>query len=183
MRIAVTGTHRVGKTTLVEDFLAAHPSYGHEPEPYHALCELGVGFADEPEIDDFLRQLEHSIDRLDARSAEADVIFDRCPLDIVAYLQVLGERDGEVDIDDLLDGVEEAVRTLDLVVFLPLTSADAAGIVDVEQPVLRRLVDRKLKTILRDDTLGLFDEDGPRLVEIMGPPAARLEALARAVGS
>ena len=48
MRIAVTGTHGSGKTTLIEDFLERHPRYEHEPEPYLALAQNGVAFADGP---------------------------------------------------------------------------------------------------------------------------------------
>jgi broad-specificity NMP kinase len=33
MRVAVTGTHGVGKTTLIDDFLALRPHYEHAQEP------------------------------------------------------------------------------------------------------------------------------------------------------
>jgi cytidylate kinase len=33
MRLAISGTHGSGKTTLAEDFLAAHSGYRHVPEP------------------------------------------------------------------------------------------------------------------------------------------------------
>jgi hypothetical protein len=182
MRLAVSGTHGVGKTTLVEDFLAAHSRYGHEPEPYHALAELGVAFADEPDAGDYLRQLEHSVATLLARSSEPDVIFDRCPLDFVAYLLAVGGRAAADAVDALLDEVAEAVHTLDLVVYLPLASPDPTGGAGVEQPVLRRRVDRRLAAILHDDTLELLGAGRPRLLELAGSPSARLKVLERAVG-
>jgi len=37
MRIAVSGTHSVGKSTFVWDFIKAHPEYIREEEPYRAL--------------------------------------------------------------------------------------------------------------------------------------------------
>jgi hypothetical protein len=46
MRLAVSGSHGVGKTTLIEDFVAAHPGYAREEEPYWALAQQGVVFAD-----------------------------------------------------------------------------------------------------------------------------------------
>lgn len=46
MRIAVTGTHGSGKTTLIDDFVAAHPAYEHEQKPYWALAQHeGTPFA------------------------------------------------------------------------------------------------------------------------------------------
>jgi hypothetical protein len=39
MRLAISGTHCSGKTTLVEAFLLAHSEYIHEPEPYEQMQE------------------------------------------------------------------------------------------------------------------------------------------------
>src|SRR6185369_16723424 len=87
MKIAVTGTHGVGKTTLIEEFLRLHPEFGHEPEPYDVLSEdYGEEFAAEPCAEDFLRQLEFNLERLKQRATEVNVIFERCPLDFLAYL-------------------------------------------------------------------------------------------------
>jgi len=37
MRIAVSGSHSLGKSTVVNDWVAAHPEYRREEEPYRAL--------------------------------------------------------------------------------------------------------------------------------------------------
>lgn len=37
MRIAVSGTYFIGKSTLIEDFLAKHPNYRCEKESYYKL--------------------------------------------------------------------------------------------------------------------------------------------------
>lgn len=37
MRIAVSGTHFIGKSTLIEDFIKKYPSYRCEIEPYYKL--------------------------------------------------------------------------------------------------------------------------------------------------
>lgn len=41
MRIAVSGAHQTGKTTLIEELSRALPSYGVVDEPYHLLEEEG----------------------------------------------------------------------------------------------------------------------------------------------
>ena len=63
MRIAVSGTHCTGKSTLIDEFLRVHPDFVHEPEPYTVLVEeLGEEFSAEPCVEDFQRQLEFNID-------------------------------------------------------------------------------------------------------------------------
>lgn len=37
MRIAVSGTHFIGKSTLIEDFIEKYPNYKSEVEPYYKL--------------------------------------------------------------------------------------------------------------------------------------------------
>ena len=61
MRIAVSGTHAVGKSTLAEDFVENHPEFVLEVEPYHILQEQdGIAFAAEPTQESFIIQLEYS---------------------------------------------------------------------------------------------------------------------------
>ncbi|MFM1890495.1 MAG: hypothetical protein RLZZ565_1252, partial [Planctomycetota bacterium] len=34
MRIAISGSHSLGKSTVVHDWVTAHPEYRREEEPY-----------------------------------------------------------------------------------------------------------------------------------------------------
>lgn len=61
MKIAITGTHRSGKTTLIKDFLERFPSDLHEPEPYWAVNQQGTAFAGGPTVPDLEEQLEPSV--------------------------------------------------------------------------------------------------------------------------
>jgi hypothetical protein len=180
MRIAVTGTHGSGKTTLIDDFLDGHRQYAHAQEPYWELAQEGLPFADGPTVDDLADQLQQSA-RLILASADRDMIFDRCPLDFIAYLDVVSEEEGDewTPSGKLLARIEAALATLDLIVFLPLSRPDEIR-TEIEYPTLRRAVDERLKLVLREDALGLL-EDGPRIIEISGPPSARLAQLAAAI--
>jgi predicted ATPase len=92
MRIAVSGTHGVGKSTLIEEFLRVHPEFVHEPEPYEVLVEdYGEEFSAEPCVEDFLRQLEFNLERVGQHEQQENVIYERCPLDFLAYLTALHE--------------------------------------------------------------------------------------------
>lgn len=176
MRIAVSGTHRNGKTSLVEAFATAHPDFQVEPEPYEQLLEDGEEFLDHYDPDTFVTQLEHLVGSLSSRAAGDRVIFDRSPFDFLAYVGASGERRLE-SYSIGLDLVELALRGLnhlDLVVWLPLGSGAQAR----ARRSFRRLVDSHLADIIRSDGLGLLSgRDSPRILELRGPTSKRLAGL------
>jgi hypothetical protein len=180
MRIAVTGTHGSGKSTLVEDFVSATAGYEAVPEPYWLLVQQGVVFADGPSVADLEEQLKQSCALLLATS-EANVVFDRCPLDLIGYLEVLSAAEGFEWSPDgkLLKRIEDALASLDLVAFVPLKSPDEIEVA-IEYPKLRKRVDARLKTMLREDDLGLL-ADGPRVLEITGTREQRVRRLTEAL--
>ncbi len=182
MRIAVTGTHGSGKTTLVEDFLERHPGYEHEPEPYLALAQNGVAFADGAALPDLEEQLTQSIGMVLAHAGDPDVIFDRSPLDYVGYLEVVAAREGAEwePSGKLLGRIERALAVLDLIVFVPLLMPDEIA-VRIEQPKLRKAVDQRLKRIVGDDVFGLRDTP-TRVVEISGSRTQRVDRLMATLG-
>jgi hypothetical protein len=181
MRIAVTGAHRVGKTTLIDDFVAAHPGYRSVQEPYWDLAEQGVAFSDVPSVEDFLEQLEHSVTMIVGMASEESVVFDRCPLDFIAYLEVVSEAEGGewAPSGRLLPRIEAALATLDLIAFVPIPPS-AGATADVEHPKLRRAVDARLKRLVREGALDLLG-DGTRLIEISGSRRQRVAELSRAL--
>jgi hypothetical protein len=169
MRIAVSGTHGVGKSTLIEEFLRVHSNYAHEPEPYVVMVEeLGEEFG-EPSVEDFRRQLEFNINRLEQHASGAKVIYERCPLDFLAYIDALDHSSAET----LRRPVTEAMQDLDLILYLPL-EADA---VSEEYAKLQQAVDRRLSTIFREDELDILTTSDVTIVEASGSTAQRLRTL------
>lgn len=196
MRIAVSGTHCSGKTTLIEEFLRAHPDFAHEPEAYTVLVEgYGEEFSAEPGADDFYRQLEFSVERLGRYAAGEQVIFERSPVDYLAYLLALKDlnRDHAPVRTTCVSGwpnsvvqtafsmVEEALRNLDLIVFLRLNQADGIEPPDDEDPKLRRAVNSRLAAIFEDDEFGFVGAAGPKIVTASGSTAQRLRAIETAI--
>lgn len=139
-----------------------------------------MAFPDAPTIDSFAEQLEHSVRVILGSTSEADMIFDRCPLDFIAYLEVLGEKEGVewTPSGKLLARIEGALATLDLIAWLPLSQPDEIR-ETIDYPKLRQAVDTRLAGVLRDDDLGLL-EQGPRVVEIGGSRPARVARLVQA---
>lgn len=129
MRIAVSGSHSLGKSTVVNDWVAAHPEYRREEEPYRALSLAGpyeIRFRDASTRLQNGIQMYYSISRVHRFSAcTADVIFDRAPVDSIAY-SVYTANQGTTDIDaafveTLVPAVRESLDHLDILAFVPKT--------------------------------------------------------------
>ncbi|RKG90112.1 hypothetical protein D7W82_05025 [Corallococcus sp. CA049B] len=168
MRIAMSGTHRVGKSTLIEDLGEALPEYRVVDEPYHLLEEEGYEFASPPSLEDFLEQLRRSLELLDEEDAR-NVLFDRCPLDFLGYLLTHEDSDA-FDVEEWLPRLRSALKTLDLVVFVPIEERDRIRLPAHEDSQQRREVDEKLAWLLLDDP----HELGVEILSVHGSGAARV---------
>lgn len=139
MKIAIIGAHQVGKTTLVEELMNHLPDYALTREPYYELEDSGHEFSDHPSIEDFVIQVEYSLRRI--ANDEDNVIFDRCSIDLLAYLHVL---DPERDIQRLFQRAQESIRDIDLLVFIPVETPDLIPQHLIQFPKLRNEVDSLL---------------------------------------
>jgi predicted ATPase len=161
VRIAISGSHRVGKTSLLHRLADALPDHDHLDEPYELLDDEGHLFADPPSADDYEVQLQRSIREI-VRS-DPDTLFDRSPADFLAYLQAIGE-----DVDDLVDAAAAAMATLDLVVLVPIEAPDRVVVAASEDRALRSEVDQLVTGLLVDDGLA------PELLVVHGDLGSRL---------
>ena len=123
-------------------------------------------------------------------SASKNVIFDRSPVDYIAYSQYTANH-GKTDIDNrfvdsMVPIVREALERLDLIVFLPITdqwqvSLEDDGIRPVDH-AYRTEVDKLFKQIYRENRFDIMPiRDPPRLIELWGSPEARIEKLAAVI--
>lgn len=187
MRIAVSGTHFMGKSTLIEDFIKKHPHYKYEAEPYYKLQDEGSGESLlEANLDSFLEQLDYSIDQLNEYAHEENILFDRCPVDFLAYImhelnqENIAIHDSEV-FERFAD-IKEALNNLDLIIFLPMTRSDSIEYTE-ENPRYRIAVDACFKEIYRDEIYGIFPENTHlEILEISGDRAERIRKLEHYVG-
>lgn len=182
MRIAVSGTHFIGKSTLIDDFIKAHPDYRCEIEPYYKLQEeKAMELSLEPSLDSLLEQLDYSIEQLNQCSNEANIIFDRCPVDFIAYAMCIVDQDlidiNDSEIAERFPQVKEALNNLDLIVFLPITKEHFIEYTE-ENPNYRRAADKCFKKIYRDDVYDIFPSYGhPKIIEIWGDRLTRIRKL------
>lgn len=158
----------MGKTTLVEELSDLLPNYATVDEPYAELEEEGYEFASPPSVEDFEAQLVRSIDNLGDTRTRPDVLFDRCPVDFVGYLQA--HEDSEAfDLDEWLPRVRGALQSLDLIVWVGIEQPDRIALSSSEDEDLRLAVDEKLRELLLDDPHALEVE----VLVVEGSPRAR----------
>jgi hypothetical protein len=182
MRVAVAGTHRNGKTTLVEAAARALPGFTVEPEPYEQLLDSGEEFLDNRDPESFVAQLRHLVGRIAATRPGDNVIFDRSPLDFVAYIMAgeelqIGHAPGSVE-RDVLESVSEGLAHLELIAFLPVRAESQLS----SRRSFRRLADAYLGDAIRTDSLGLLGANaGLEVIELTGSTARRLADLVTSV--
>jgi hypothetical protein len=179
MRIVVSGTHATGKSTLITDFVRQHSEFTVLPDPFELLDEAW----DSPNPAMFTAQLRIAADRLVRDDEDECLIAERGPIDFLAYLLAMAELTGSSLSDDLIERATTmsaaALRTVDLLVVLPLAPSDPIHVGDEEYPELRDAMNDMLLDLIDDP-----DVIGTQLTvaEITGDPAARLTALEALVG-
>lgn len=162
MRIGISGTHFSGKSTLVRALLKALPSYVGIDEPYFILEQEGYLFSDPPMVEDYEKQCKQSVQLI--LESGKKTIFDRCPLDFLAYALAVGKD--RVDLDFWKEEIEKGIHFLDLILFLPIEDNDRIPVPSSEDKRLRRRVDENLHELLVEDSLGVLGKTPA--VEITG---------------
>jgi len=174
MRIVVSGTHASGKSTLISDFVLRHPEFTVLPDPFEYLDEE----RDAPSAAMFAKQLRISADRLTRGEPADNVIAERGPLDFLAYVLALDSWAGMGVSRELLDRsaviTADALREVDLLVVLPLSTSNPIEVGSEEYPGLRLAMNDELLELI--DGADLIGSD-TRVVEITGDRAQRLSLL------
>jgi hypothetical protein len=194
MRIAISGSHSLGKSTVVNDWVALNGDYMREEEPYRVLSLRGpyeILFRDASTRLHNGIQMYYSISRLNRYFTPVErVIFDRSPVDYIAYSQYTANQ-RLTDIDDdfvlsMVSAVRESLERLDILAFVPQSddwpvAMEDDGIRPVDHSY-RDEVDAIFKQIYRDGRFDILPQkSSPLLIELVGSPEHRLLQLAQAV--
>lgn len=155
MRIVITGAHVVGKTTLAEKLQEVCPGYELYAEPYYELAERGHVFSAIPTADEYIVQLDYAIKQITKSGGNA--IFDRCPVDLLAYVLA---TDHLINTELLFAKVATAMRTIDLLVFVPIEDPDIIAGSGADLPELRTQVNDILVTMISDFDIPVMEVKG-----------------------
>jgi AAA domain-containing protein len=183
MRLAVSGSHGTGKSTLIAAFLEKRPEYRHEPEAFETLGDdVELGDSGEPTVDGLRTLLEYTVSAVESRVSDACVVFERSPVDYLAYVAASREaRRGSTAAEFLsahVPIVKSSLRALELIAYLPVSRGFEGR--PGEDAGFRRRVDLCLRRALLEDEYDLLDDPGaPRVVELPPQPERQLAELIR----
>ncbi len=179
---------------MVNDWVAKHPGFTREEEPYRALSLHGpyeILFRDQSTKLHNGIQLYYNISRVHRYCASSDdVIFDRAPVDYIAYSQYTANQ-GSSDINDafvasMIPAVRESLDRLDILAFVPKSQEwpvemQADGIRPIDHEY-RDEVDAIFKQIYREGRFGVMPhKNPPHFVELFGARQQRLDQLQQAI--
>jgi len=192
MRICISGTNCVGKSTLVEDFLKTWPDY-KTPADYRDIVKKTTlskktNKSKQKKILDLMKEETSKL-----RSTDK-IIFDRGPLDNLVYTLWANQK-GKIDdkfVEECIPIVKEAVKKFDIIFFVPLTNVrpfeyveeklekdKKSGTADEDY---RQEIDYLFKALKYDwDSNAeskIFDpRDKPAIIEVFGSPHERIEMI------
>ena len=190
MRIAISGTANLGKTTLLKDFLLEWPNYKTQDSTYRDLiksknypCNKEVTKEGQWAI------LNNMIDELQKHDKDSNIIYDRCPLDCLVYTLWAYEKQSS-DIDDefiskMIPLVKKSYHYLDIIFFTPICKYNQ---INIEEKDLRDTdkqyieeIDNVFKGLLSQYQNNIqsnvfFDPmDSPAIIEVFGSREERIQ--------
>jgi len=192
MRICISGTNCVGKSTLVEDFIKTWPDY-KRPADYRDIVKKTTlsKKTNEKKQQKILDLMQEEASNL--RSTDK-IIFDRGPLDNLVYTLWANQKGIISDefVQKTISVVKESIKKFDIIFFIPLTNVrpfeyveeklkkdKKSGTADEEY---RTEIDYLFKALKYDWDVNneskIFDpRDKPALIEIFGSPHERIEII------
>ncbi|BAH40400.1 MAG TPA: hypothetical protein DGD08_10365 [Gemmatimonas aurantiaca] len=174
MRIAVSGSHGTGKSTLITELAAVLPEMIAIDEAYDVMLSDGAAFGERLRVDDFEALCEREVELVDASNGDL-VVFDRSPADYLAYMVAL---DADAPSRKLITDVGEAMEMIDLVIFVPVEEPDRVRVTP-ELPRLRKRVHALLREMLVEDGWGW----GVPVLEVRGSMEDRVHQVVKHVAS
>lgn len=192
MRIAISGTANLGKSTLVQDFLQEWNMYGREVKTYRdVLNEKQLPHSKKTTKESQKAILDYMVDTLKEFKKGDKVIFDRCPLDNLVYsMWAMSQEDSDIDedfIDECIPIVKEALTNLDIIFFIPITKFNK---IDIEDDGFRETdkqyikeIDNFFKVLQRhyhehpQDNPFFPRDDSPALIEVFGSREERINMI------
>lgn len=188
MRILVTGSQCIGKSTFIKDFMKQWPMYVSPKRSYRQEAKTGgIKLNRDGDIEGQKKIQKILLDQLEEYKDKPYVIFDRGPLDNLVYSIWLNiKKIGEVDdlfIEQSIAKFKKTVSTYDIIFFIPILKDYPVEIVSDDQrdinPEFRKEVDNIFKGIIQTWHKGkdtFFPKDDcPAIIDIFGTPEQRIE--------
>ena len=184
MRIAVTGTNGIGKSTFIKDFLTEWPDFKTPTTTYRDTVKNR--HASKITESKQRKILDHMIDTMKTYGATDNVIYDRCPVDNMVYT-LLANSQGLISdefVEESAKRLKESLRMIDLILFIPITKSDKINLtatlsardgIDLDYATG---VDHIFKALYKQwelkESIFVDIADKPHVIEIFGTREERL---------
>jgi hypothetical protein len=188
MRIAVTGTQCIGKSTFIDDFISRWPMYKKPSKSYRdIITEKNIKLNREGDREGQFAILDALCEQAETNADEKFCIHDRCVIDNLAYtLWLAAKNQGGVQPQDFTASIIQAQQSLkyyDVIFFLPISQMSP---IPLEERVNRDIdenyreeIDSILKTFNTDyikKNGKIFpSEECPAVIEIFGNRMQRID--------
>jgi len=130
-----------------------------------------IFFPTPPIVEDYEAQRKRSSKLI--LESEKKTLFDRCPLDFLAYALAIGKD--RIDLDLWKEEIEKGIHVLDYILYLPIEDDDRIPVPSSENKKLRRKVDDNLYELIIEDSLGILGKTD--VVEVTGTLEKRVEKI------
>ena len=194
MRIAFSGTGNSGKTTLIKSFLYTWKNYTTPEKTYRDIIkEEGLDHSSKTTIDTQDKILNFMIDQVQGTTLSDKVVYDRCPLDNIAYSMWCHDKKVEGFTKDFVSDqiklMRESMRSLDIIFLCRFDEKQKIvddGFRDTNLQFIKE-IDNIFYSLYRshnEDPEGdiFFPKgDSPCLIELPNNPQARIDLVAEYV--
>jgi hypothetical protein len=188
MKIAVSGTSGIGKSTFVSDFIDAWPQYKQPLKSYRDIAKEQNLTLNEDGTEESQKIIRDILTDEVIANKDDFVIYDRCILDNLIYTLWLSSRGKVSDkfVKESIDVTRETLAFFDLIFFLPITKHSPVKLVESDQrsndPMFRDEVDILFKSLMsaylkQSNVYFPFKSQlgCPAIIEIFGDRKQRVE--------
>ena len=187
MRIALIGAHSVGKSTLVEQFLKEWPMYKRPEKTYRDIIKeknLNINMQGDKESQRAI--LNALVDEVQLASTSDDkhIIFDRCPVDNMAYTLWHYAKDTEGFTSEFVmtckDIAALSLKHIDLIFYvparkeIPITPREGRETNETFREEIDNIFDSLVNSYEKNTGAFFPSEDCPAVIRLEGPPDMRI---------
>lgn len=188
MRVAVSGTQCIGKSTFIEDFKQRWAMYRSPKRSYRDLINEKGLVLNQDSTEDSQRIIMNAMIDIQQEAKGNFLIFDRCPWDNIAYNMWLNAKGKVTDafMKEMITLSREAMVFYDIVFFFPICKQSPVRLEAREHrdidPIYRQEIDILFKSLMNayqanSKVFYPFDTDkgSPAFIEMFGTREERLQ--------
>ncbi len=187
MRVVIMGAQNVGKSTLVEQFLKEWPMYKRPEKTYRDIIKeqnLNLNMQGDKESQRAI--LNALVDEVQLASTSDDkhIIFDRCPVDNIAYTlwHYAKGTDGFTPefVMTCKDIAALSLKHIDLIFYvparkeIPITPREGRETDEVFREEIDNIFDSLVNSYEKNTGAFFPSEDCPAVIRLEGPPDMRI---------